>query len=161
MTVALPDGWLLDVEAEALTNLATGRNVLELGSYKGRSTVAMSRTARYLLSVDHHRGDPDAGSEDTLAEFYENVKQLENVDFVVGDMAVVLQFLRDNYFDLVFVDGAHDYESVRRDAMAAWRLCHKTGVIAFHDWQFESVRAGASIHYDEPSELIGTIAVFR
>jgi hypothetical protein len=55
----LPPGFLRFDEAECLAALASGQTVLEVGSFLGRSTVAMARTAALVVAVDHHRGSPE------------------------------------------------------------------------------------------------------
>lgn len=161
--IVLPDGWLTNPEASALVQLATNLTVLELGAFKGRSTVALASTARYVLSVDHHRGDEGtrgAGHDgDTLAEYIGNVRDLPNVGFVVAPFARILPLLAERSFGLAFIDGAHDAPSVERDATFASRLAP---VLAFHDWNQESVRRGAArAGFFDPQETHDSLAVFR
>src|SRR5262245_50782959 len=68
------DGWLFDLEATVLQTFAAGKDVLELGSYKGKSTVCMAQTARLVVSVDPHQGDRGLGPADTFAEFRANIE---------------------------------------------------------------------------------------
>ena len=56
MTRDLPQGWLLNEEADRLAEAARGRVVLELGAWKGRSTVLLTSVAEYVVrhgSTDH------------------------------------------------------------------------------------------------------------
>src|SRR5262245_41847662 len=66
----LPEGWLTAAEALYPSALARDRLVLELGSYKGRSTAALAQTALQVVSVDWHRGDEGTpGGGWTLPEY--------------------------------------------------------------------------------------------
>ena len=39
-----------------------------------------------------------------------------------------------NYFDLIYVDGAHDYKSVIKDALNSFIFLKKNGVLIFDDF---------------------------
>lgn len=156
---ALPDGWLPDREAEQLQRLASGRVVLELGAWKGRSTVAMSRTATYVVSVDRHQGIAGR-DDDSLGEYLDAVRALPNVAVVVASFQEFVPLL-GRVFDLVFVDGDHDTDSVQRDTRLARDHLRPGGTIAFHDWDFASVRAGAGRErLRNPVGLVGSLAWF-
>src|SRR4029077_15222095 len=53
-----PSGWFTWEECDLLADWARDKLILELGVYLGRSTVAMARTARHVVSVDHFQGSP-------------------------------------------------------------------------------------------------------
>jgi hypothetical protein len=153
----LPDGWLSDAEADELARLAAGCVVLELGAWKGRSTVVLARTAVLVVSVDRHRPFRGNGEvEDALAEYLANVRPLENVAAVVGEFAVADLFHPDA-FGLVFVDGVHDFESVTRDVSRARRFdCP----LAVHDWGRFKVRPAVRALGLEPTHVVDSLAVF-
>jgi predicted O-methyltransferase YrrM len=126
------------VELAVLAEFAEGRDVLELGAQWGASTIHLARVARRVVSVDWHRGDPDAGWEWTGAQYLQNLhdaKVLDRIIPIVGPFDDVLRWLlADRDFDLVFLDGAHDAESVERDLRnillyldAGRILCHDYG----------------------------------
>lgn len=152
----LPDGWLWDSEAKKLARLARGLTVLELGAWKGRSTVALASTARYVVSVDRHQGIPDVDG-DSLPDYIANVRALPNVAMVVASFEEFVPLL--GHFDLVYVDGEHTPEPVARDAHLAVDRARE--MVAFHDWDLETVREGASAAFDrEPDALVGSLAIY-
>jgi SAM-dependent methyltransferase len=162
------EGWLTDAESTALAQLATGKIVLEIGSYKGRSTVAMATVARQVHAVDWHNGDAGtkaaAGDGCSLPAFVENIARAgvrEKVVAHVGRFEDVLPLLADSSFDLAFIDGAHDDDSVRHDLRQARRLLVPGGVLAFHDWNEPSVRAAAgSLGLTSPDGTADALAWF-
>lgn len=158
----LPSGWLADVEAGELARLADDRVVLELGAWKGRSTALLSWAARYVVSVDRHRGGGEVGAEDSLPDYLDSVRMLGNVAMVVASFEEFVPLLGRS-FDLAFVDGDHDEASVRRDALLARDHVRKGGVVAFHDWDRESVRQGArAVFLDrELLDIVHTLASFQ
>jgi len=55
------------------------------------------------------------------------------VEIIEGDSAANAHQVRDISLAACFIDGAHDYESVKRD-VAAWRSKVRTGgILAGHD----------------------------
>lgn len=136
---ALPDGWLSEDEAATLQDLARGKLVLEIGSWLGRSTIAMARVALHVVSVDWHQGSPEIaghGFHPSLAEFVANLSKhgvRDKVSVCVMDAARLERLFRPAQFDLVFVDGAHDFGSAYRDCETALKLVRTHGHVAVHD----------------------------
>jgi len=159
----LPDGWLSKDEASELQRLATGKTVLELGAWKGRSTVVLSQVARHVVSVDRHQGIPGhTDNGDSLLDYLGAVRELENVAIVISDFQTFLPFLAV-VFDLVFVDGDHDANSVERDVLLGCQHAYySNGIIVLHDWDFEEVREGAARVFRDrqPDSLVGSLAAF-
>lgn len=153
--MSLPDGWLTEEEAGELRRLAKGKTVLELGAWKGRSTVVLAEVAYFVISVDRHLGIPDHG--DSLLEYVANVRGCGNVAIVISDFASFVPVLE--ILDMVYVDGDHDADSVERDTQLA--LDAKPYLVAFHDWDIEGVREGVKrVLEREPDALVGSVASF-
>lgn len=156
----LPQGWLTADEAKALANLAKGRTVLELGAYKGRSTVVLAEAAKYVVSVDRHKGIPPFHEGDTLDDYLAAVRYKENVAIIVTenwhDFAL---FLRAGTFDLIYIDGDHDYIAAERDAILATGL--DPSVVAFHDMDQAQVAAAARTVFGEPDGLVGSLGWYK
>ena len=130
-------GWLTEGEGAELARLAKGKVVLEIGSFCGRSTVCLAQTARSVGAVDTFDGRGTDHPGDTLKAFRDNLARYgveRRVNILRGTSADVLPTL-PRIFDLVFVDGSHDLESVRRDAALAAAVLKPGGLLAFHDYQ--------------------------
>ena len=142
------DGYLSDDEAWALYVAARGRKrIVEIGSYKGRSTIAIGsaladRGNGTLVSIDPHRPTGKAsyarehGDLDTRAEFEGNVARAGVAAYVTPMHATSLE-ARAAYdmqpIDMLFVDGSHDYEDVLADIDAWTPLLSAGAVAAFND----------------------------
>lgn len=129
------DGWLTHAEGAELQRLATGRDVLEIGAWHGRSTVAMALTARCVFSVDHFRGDGYTTGAPALATFISNLSRHE-VDGAVcilpGDQQDTLPRLQGD-FGPVFYDGDHSGQST--SFALQWAIENASRpVIAIHDY---------------------------
>lgn len=151
-------GWLSALEARTLWELATDRTVLEIGSWKGRSTVHLAQTATKVFALDTFRGDKDTGLQDTLEEFLANLRRegvRDRVIPLVGDVADIGPVLRGP-FGMTFVDGNHDDIAVQADTELAVRLTGPGSVLAWHDWRMPSVRSGIKRGLDgSPGRIVG------
>ena len=124
-------GWLEEYEAAALQELARDKDVLEIGSYCGRSTLALAETARLVFALDWHLGDADVGSRDTVQDFLTNIAPVRHkVCLLMGRVEDVGPKLAGP-FGMVFIDGSHRREQVVHDTKLALRVCD--GVIVWHD----------------------------
>lgn len=132
----LPQGFLDHAEGRALSLLARGKQVLEVGCWKGRSTVCLARTARQVVTVDWFRGDRWTGPAFTLPEAVTNLDRhriRDRVSILAGDARTLLPLLDLRAFDLAFYDGDHSHEET------AWALSLLAGAriatIAVHDYE--------------------------
>lgn len=153
-----------------LSDLARGKLVLEIGSWLGRSTVAMARTALVVVAVDPHTGPPYRAEGSTFAEFQDNLRRCDVADRVVPIVAGferAAQHLPRGYFDLAFIDAAHDYESVIRDGRYAWSCVRAGGILAFHDYigqdgVYAAVNALAERWHTKPQVVeVGSLALLH
>lgn len=154
----LPDGWLSAADVGELERLASGKDVLELGAWKGRSTVVLSNVARFVVSVDRHAGIEEVGGEDSLPDYLEAVRGLPNVAIVVASFEDIVPLFTPGRFGLVFIDGDHDLANVQRDIALA--LLVDPAVVAFHDFDFEDVRMAATQVFGEADSVGGSVASF-
>src|SRR5207249_1604325 len=123
-------GWLTPKEGRLLYDLArrcTGRGVIvEIGSWKGKSTIWLASGSRRGAGVPVYAIDPHTAESDnlatqsavpTFAEFTHNIRQAGVADLVVALVTTSAEAARDfeRPVELIFIDGAHDYASVALD----------------------------------------------
>lgn len=149
------EGWLAREEAALLLDLAAAvparEAVVELGNYRGRSTVALALGSRagagaQIYSVDPHveftgpRGGHFGRADQ--AHLYANLARTGVgawVSVVGLDSRRVAGAWDGPRVGLLFVDGDHRYESVRAD-FEAWRPHLAPGArVAFDDCDFADV----------------------
>jgi len=124
-------GWCSDIEAAALQDHSLGREVLEIGVWKGRSTMAMAAVAYSVLSVDHFKGDDFAGKGDPRQETIARLAPYQSiVTLCIGDWKTVVEHLNLDKFDMIYYDADHTYEATKEffDVVHGYK-----GVIALHD----------------------------
>lgn len=130
-------------ECGRLAELAAGRRVLEIGSYLGRSTIAMAATAQVVHSIDPHNGGP-AEDPNTLPGFLTNLTRYGVRDRVivhVGVSAQIAALFRPSSFEVVFIDAAHHRPYVDADLRLSIGCLAPGGTIAFHDYATEGAYA--------------------
>jgi hypothetical protein len=158
-------GWLHESEGKQLVELARDKRVLEIGSYCGLSTVCMGRVAKHVTAVDYFDGRGTPQPRDTRADFDTNMARYgltEKVQACHPDDPYPL-----TEYDLAYIDGAHDEDSVRADAERALSVLAPGGLLTFHDYKHpshEGVEAVVNELIASGGELISvheTLAVVR
>ncbi len=161
--IELPEGFLAQQEANELHSLARDKRVLEMGAFRGRSTVCMAMTAREVVSVDWHQGDIHvdkvSAEESSLSAYLKNIRNYSNVTPIVGRFEDEIPKLAGQQFDLIFVDGQHDRASVIRDMQMA--LSFRPPVIAVHDYGLFEVTEALQEMGMTPGRVIETLAIFE
>jgi MMP 1-O-methyltransferase len=130
-------GWLTDEEGEALYELARrcrGDGVIvEIGSWKGKSTVCLGLGSRAGASVPVYAIDPHADYR--FGDFKTNVERAEIAE-LVRPIASLSQVAADDFdqpIELLFVDGSHEYDLVLEDFEKWVPKVVDGGWVAFHD----------------------------
>ena len=165
-------GWMTRPELKWLRDKASAaQTIIEVGSWMGRSTLAMAQECPgTVYAVDHFKGSPEdaktahADPVEIRKAFVENLngyiesgrvklveKESAEASFRLAESAVLADF--------VFIDGAHDYDSVSRD-IRVWRPLLKPGaVLAGHDIDKPGVRKAVEELCPNWSAGSGTIRV--
>lgn len=124
-------------ELEYIQRVCQERDVLEIGSYLGASTIAIARVAHSVVSIDWHKGGDTLGSRDTLCDFWQNLRRYgveENVMVVVGTSAGVLPRLNSCIADIAFVDACHTRRQPYLDLFNAWHCLGAYPEYLVHDF---------------------------
>lgn len=113
--------------------------IVEVGVLAGRSTRAMlDNSNAHVWCVDSWCFDGAVQMKKTFFKNMIGVKGRDRISvlhMLSVDAAEVLRKKHgEGYFDMVFIDGSHDYKSVREDIIA-WRpLLRPGGLLAGHDY---------------------------
>jgi predicted O-methyltransferase YrrM len=155
-TAGQVEGWLTDEQAHQLWHAAASlqpkQRIVEIGSFRGRSTVALALAAPEgveILAIDPHSGvdrapqetklDLDAGAEDGVV-FARNLRRFGVADRVNHIQKLSSHALGDvrGAADVLFIDGAHGFRSARQDIVLYGDLVPQGGTMLIHD-SFSSV----------------------
>ena len=116
---------------------------LEIGCYDGGTTASLSHITKNLITIDQ----PNPARFDTNKYNFgdsnifgtELLKTLTKFNYISGDSHSkntydkVVELLMGNKLDLLFIDGDHSYEGVKKDFEMYSCLVKDGGLIAFHD----------------------------
>jgi MMP 1-O-methyltransferase len=135
-------GWLTDEEGEALYELAkrcSGRGaIVEIGSWKGKSTICLGLGSKAGSSVRVYAIDPHADYR--FGDFKANVERAEIAELVTPIPSLSQAAANDFHepIELLFVDGSHDEALVREDFDKWVPKVVDGGWVAFHDTTWTS-----------------------
>lgn len=134
---------------EWVAGAAPGSRFVEVGVWRGRSTIAMAEFIResgrdvQFIAVDHFRGSDEhqeelAATGHDLRELFEHHATAAGVrDLIhlwVMESRVAAEGLADESCDLVYLDASHDLANVRADIGSWWPKVEPGGFLAGHDW---------------------------
>ena len=157
-------GWLRDDQArllwDAAAGVTTGRLVVEIGSFHGKSTVVLARAVAdgvEVVAIDPHAGNDRGpgqwhGAAGTGAADHEAFRDHLRAAGVDDRVRHVRQFSQDAHGDvdgtigLLFVDGAHGYGPASAD---------------IRTWGARVGPGGAMLIHDVFNSTFVTLAVFR
>lgn len=135
-------GWLKEGQALILWDearaLPPGSVALEIGSHQGRSTVvlgaALAETGGRLIAVDPFVEGRLFGGLTTREKFERTVTAagLDETVELVADYSTALRPTWDRGFDLLYIDGKHDYWTLSDDLLWAAHL-PEGGAVVIHD----------------------------
>lgn len=142
------EGFLHPDEPAFLANLAAqvepGHAIVEIGSYRGRSTIALAYGAPdgvIVYAVDPHEEHEAGGYPFGMADnqaFMENVSRVKlghKIRVINLNSLSALEAWRpvSHPIGLIFVDGAHDYRRVLGDVQEWQYWMSPGGLLAMHD----------------------------
>jgi predicted O-methyltransferase YrrM len=143
------DGWFAEIEARELYRATIdairkipGGVLIEVGSYKGRSTVVLASAAvdsgvkTTLFAIDPHQGVLTDGMRvsPTWDEFNANIKASGVASSIAAIRTSSSNYQTNAKVSVLFIDGLHDFESVLIDYNSYGKLVEPGGVVAFHDY---------------------------
>jgi predicted O-methyltransferase YrrM len=147
------EGWLFEPEASLLMAAAAlalteqePHSVVEVGSYRGRSTVALGSVVKAVCpavrvyAIDPHDGQ--VSTRDTETRFEEPSLEAFKRNIAEAGLEDIVELIQQHSFDvrwtrpisLLFIDGLHDYENVSRDFAHFDPWVVRGGYVAFDDY---------------------------
>jgi predicted O-methyltransferase YrrM len=137
------EGWLTHAEGkwlfDAARSLSDGANIVEIGSYKGRSTCCLAlgcrRSDRRVFAVDSFDGGSDLPRDNSFPAFLENLKRCGVLSYVNAVTGLSGDVAKDwkKPIQMLFIDGSHNYEEVLADFIGFFPHVEYGGIVAFHD----------------------------
>lgn len=142
-------GWMVFEELQWLYETAkTKRTIVEVGSWKGKSTHALlsgqmiGLNSGTVTAVDTWQGSTDvkdmtnylAKQEDVFATFKNNVGDFANLRIVKKTSVEAAKDFEDDSIDFLFLDAGHTKENLSEDLDAWLPKMKPDGLISGHDY---------------------------
>ena len=148
----LSDGNVSRLEMLIITafasNLKDGENVLEIGTFNGKTTINCALNIKQksnIFTVDLPEGEEieNIDRKDDYLDYDKKLirdlkrkdkdfKNFDNINQIYTDSTKLDFSLYD--FSLAFIDGGHDYETVKSDTKNCISFIKRPGVILWHDY---------------------------
>lgn len=146
-----PKRWNVDINLqfigfiELLTELSeslNGSKMIEIGSYMGESTMLFASTKLFdkIYSIEPHSGFEEFNQvtnftwEDVKKEYKLNTRFFNNIEHIKNFSYNVVDMFDDDSIDFIYIDGRHDYESVKLDLELYLPKLKNGGIIGGHDY---------------------------
>lgn len=167
------EGLMIEKEALALfrscKRLPNNAKILEIGSFQGGSTLAIGQAiagtdielycldpwSNYINQDDFTAFERSKVSDDfrIINNFIKNTAFIgENLRMLRGKSKAFAGLLDGKDFDFIFIDGAHDYDSVRFDIKLAFSAIKPGGFVCGHDYHSQGHGVVKAVN-----ELIGGV----
>ena len=127
-------------------SLPNGATIVEIGSFKGRSTCCFAYgcrgTSKHIFAIDTFAGNDSDFQEGSSFEggsylhvFHHNLKSRGLAEYVTSVPGLSTDAARawDKPIDLLYIDGSHVYEDVLADFNNFFPHVKPGGIVAFHD----------------------------
>ena len=156
------EGWLTDNQARLLAEAAAacppGGQIVEIGSFRGKSTVVLAGaapTGATVVAIDPHAGNDRGPNEiDGFAEqaaadrrmFLANLETAGVGERVrhVAEYSEQAHSAVEGAIDVLYIDGAHRYQPARDDIRQWGDRVRDGGVLLIHD-SFSSVGVTSAV----------------
>ncbi len=136
-----------------LNKISQDKNVLEIGSFCGASTIAMASSAKHVSTFDNWENQETVAVLekyeniiiDPKLEFYKNTKAYDNIDMYPFDIfkkegySRILELHKKNPFEVIFYDGSHKQEDVTKFLMLYEELFQDC-ILVLDDYNFPEVQ---------------------
>ncbi len=122
--------------------------MIEIGSYVGESTLMFANHFKEVISVDPYVNDYDlndmacsyAPFDKVYQEFLRNTLPIHNIKSIRDTSQNALSLLKEQEWDLVYIDGIHTLEGVWFDIDNYKNIIKSGGFICGHDYGWGNVR---------------------
>lgn len=115
------------------------KKVLELGTSLGLTTACLAQKNTEVITIE---GDPTVAKK--AKEVWEKLK-LNNITSIVGDFDSALDSVKEQVFDIIYIDGNHHYTPTMRYFKILQKNAHPSTLFIFDD-----------IHYSKEMERVWT-----
>ncbi len=158
---------------------------LEIGAFYGGNICSVVKTYAKADGSEVHCVDPWISYEkypeyhgegrfnDMYSSFLKNIGNLPKSDSSKinvhrGFSGDILPTFKNEYFDIIYIDGNHEAPYVLEDAILSYKKLKPGGWLIFDDWTWDGVQAGLNAfmhvfgtHFEAPELLPGIQCIMK
>jgi cephalosporin hydroxylase len=151
-----------DVYAKMVEEATDGCHFVEVGAWKGRSTAFMAveiinsgKDIKFdvvdnWIGSSEHQSDQHVRDKILFDVFQKNIQQVaDRITVVRKDSVDAADEYANNSLDFVFIDAAHDFDSVNEDIKAWLPKVKVGGYIGGDDYDYFGVKQAVHHNFDE------------
>jgi predicted O-methyltransferase YrrM len=127
------------------------KKILEIGTYDGRSAMNLSANSQensILYTVDLPENDYETGLREVMSPFNNDTRNLTKIGHLIEEEKNrKVQIIRKDSFelnfkesignvDLVFIDGCHKFDYVKKDSINSFEILNPNGFLIWHDYGY-------------------------
>jgi len=148
----IPEPQIRPKQKSILADLCKGtRSALEIGCWLGESTEVIAREVKRnsgeMVVIDWFKGCDgtkigDASKSNNIQQmFIDNMTECGLMDVITiirADSKKAHKFLKDNYFDFIYIDADHRYSNLIQDLQNYYQKLIYGGVFCGHDFDSDA-----------------------
>ena len=104
--------------------------ILEVGTYTGYSSICLAHGLRHGGKLDTIEINEEL--EHIIKKYFKKSGLESKINLLIGNAMEIVPTLKHNY-DLIFIDGSHEYKDVKKDFEIYSKMLNKKGIIILHD----------------------------
>lgn len=135
--------------------------ILEIGVFKGDFLNFLAKNCLYskIFAIDLFEGTTFSGDKDgnnveyvnlnlAYSELLEYYKNTENIHIQKISSNNFLLSQKDNTFDIIYIDGDHSYDGVKKDLNLSYLKIKNQGYIMGHDYEMNYKKTKNNYNFD-------------
>jgi len=116
--------------------------MIEIGSYAGESTEIFANNFKNVISIDPYLNDYDSNDvacdymdlSEVYKKFKKTISKYNNINHIKKTSDNAFNDIKDIKVDLIYIDGLHTYNQVKKDIINYKSLLNDFGYISGHDY---------------------------
>jgi predicted O-methyltransferase YrrM len=113
--------------------------IVEIGSYRGDSTIIFANVFKKVITIDPFKSgiggiNNSVDMRIVFKQFLNNIKDYDNIEYIKDFSYNVVNQFKDGSLDIVYIDGLHTPDAVKKDIQDWLPKIKKGGYIAGHDF---------------------------
>lgn len=143
---------------EIIQDLPSNSKILELGCFKGRSSLFLLEQIRQSekviipFFVDHFLGSVEHNETSLFLDFTTNLAGNKKFNLLTMTSVEASELFPINYFDFIMIDASHDYENVKLDIFTWLPKVKSGGFLCGDDYDWPGVSKAVV-------EILGSVEV--